>query len=394
MQRLLFFTLPLLLAAGPSPASTLAAASQQSASPPSSCPFPGSTSLPSSSPSSSPLNATTTPLDVPVWWADAVFREAARLEHMRGTAWTASIPPRPDRFVVLVEPRAHPLLAPVLALFMAQLAPRGWGLVLVHGTENEDYVRCCVRGWRTVHFRSLGEPDLSPPDHYSNTLTTRRFWEQLPGETYLMVQTDTFLRHPELDDFLSYEYVGSPWSPDVRARESSGALGGVWRGGRFPAEGGNGGLSLRTRSAMLRAIDVGVPRGDPRHPEDVFFVVSGAVTVAPREVGLRFGGESSLWVGAGPGIPAGLHKTFFYIDRSVVEPLLTVVPLDLEEEGADGWEEAARRLGTRPVGVAGVSAAPVQRSRAREEDEAVTISALGADKGAWADDGGEGVVGG
>jgi hypothetical protein len=67
------------------------------------------------------------------------------------------------------------------------------------------------------------------------------FWENLPGHTHLVFQTDSFLRNNTMERWLKYDYIGAPWGlPYIK------------RGDFLYKKVGNGGFSLRNKEAMLR----------------------------------------------------------------------------------------------------------------------------------------------
>ena len=45
-----------------------------------------------------------------------------------------------EKVAVLIEPRQHPLIKLVVHNFMYFLAPKGWSLLVVCGTDNSDFV--------------------------------------------------------------------------------------------------------------------------------------------------------------------------------------------------------------------------------------------------------------
>ncbi len=78
---------------------------------------------------------------------------------------------------VIVEPRRHPQLAPVVALFAARLGP-SWRLHLVHGTRNADLAQELAdeHGLRLA-TTNLGVSNLVPKDvAYNRLLTSLDFW--------------------------------------------------------------------------------------------------------------------------------------------------------------------------------------------------------------------------
>ena len=199
------------------------------------------------------------------------LREESRLLHQRNYALWLAFLERTDRALpaprglraprekcaVIIEPREHPHLSAVVRNVLHFLDD-SWGLCIVHGTRNRRFVEEMVDGWGDVLLLDCGAADL-PGSTYSDYKASRPFWWQLPSETILTFETDSVLRRRGIEAFLEYDYVGAPW---------------VWAlNGNREAEGpvGNGGLSLRKRSAMLRIIE---KHGHERRPgtlEDQFF---------------------------------------------------------------------------------------------------------------------------
>jgi len=94
---------------------------------------------------------------------------------------------------------------------------------------------------------------------YSLLLTSEAFWQAFTTDYVLIFQRDSRFcarSRRKLTDFVGrFDYIGAPWAP-VFAKSAGFCV-------------GNGGLSLRKRSAMLQCIRAGIKE---RHPEDVAFV--------------------------------------------------------------------------------------------------------------------------
>ena len=177
------------------------------------------------------------------------------------------------KFCVIVEPRQHPNLIPVIKNFMYLLQHTGWGLIVYHGPANEAFVKDGLKdafAHHTVHYVRMAQPNLTTRE-YSAMMCNPIFWQCLLDgfkcEHALIFQCDTLLLRGAdvIDGFLKYDYVGAPW-PD---------------GGMFAAlppnnrrvrlTVGNGGLSLRNVRTML-AITRKYPRlRESGVPEDVYF---------------------------------------------------------------------------------------------------------------------------
>lgn len=167
----------------------------------------------------------------------SISRRGRTRRHPRRKSQKGGGEPTSDTpFAVIIEPRNHKALAFVLRNFHEHLPP-AWKILVLHSTENETFVRDTIVGISApptrFQMRSLGVPSMSYED-YNTLLKQPEFYEKyIPAETFLLFQTDSMICGPHKDllqKFLAYDYVGAPW------RE-----GGV----------GNGGLSLRKRSAVV-----------------------------------------------------------------------------------------------------------------------------------------------
>jgi hypothetical protein len=172
------------------------------------------------------------------------------------------VAPYTPKVALIVEPRQHIHLAPVIVQ-MAGMYPE-WLIYLYHGTANGAFVRT--------------HPDLEPlidsgalvlfPLAVAN-LTSRMynamfispiFWETVNAQHALVFQTDVWIcEQPssDINDFLKYDFVGSPRNLPMLPKLFS-----------FM----NGGFSLRNVEAMKRVIQH-CPFPDPFGVlgEDVYF---------------------------------------------------------------------------------------------------------------------------
>jgi hypothetical protein len=145
------------------------------------------------------------------------------------------IPKDTNKFCVIIEPRSHHMLIPVIKNFMYLLQKKGWGLILFHGTENEQFIRDELNGWPNIRYIKMSVANLTSLE-YSNILCSIDFWQlllKLGCQHSLIFQVDTVLLKDTIDEFLQYDYVGAPWVVK-------------W----FGMDIGNGGLSLRNVKKM------------------------------------------------------------------------------------------------------------------------------------------------
>jgi hypothetical protein len=160
-----------------------------------------------------------------------------------------------NKFCVIIEPRKHFQLLPVIRNFMSLL--KTWGLIIYHGTENENFIKEKCKEYDNIYFENLNVPNLNI-DEYSNLLSDPNFYLNIKGKYncshILLFQTDTLLFKGEddINIFLNYDYIGAPW---------------IWK--NTPPV-GNGGLSLRNLEKMIFITENYKNSTTNPIPEDIF----------------------------------------------------------------------------------------------------------------------------
>jgi hypothetical protein len=200
-----------------------------------------------------------------------------------------------NKFCVIIEPRKHPLLESVLKNFMALLSQKNWGLIIFHGTENEEFVSNIISKWKTVYSIKLNYDNLSTR-MYNQLLCSNDFWnifKTIGAEHVLIFQTDVLLLRPDIDDFIEYDYVGAPWNPETIS---------FCRNNEFP--GGNGGFSLRNVDAMIDCIHQ-IPFQHIMNEDVYFSLICHHLhkKLPPMSISSQFSVESFYYEN-----PCGLHK--------------------------------------------------------------------------------------
>ena len=195
----------------------------------------------------------------------------------------------PDKVAVIVEPRVTQVLPDLLTWMIYLLSPHGWTFIVYCGTLNKHLVEDF-----DVEIRHLGKDNLKESD-YNALLLSPQFWSFMPFENVLIFQTDAVITDGRLDAFLKYDYVGAPWNKNKEWLNDNVSTFKLTSSG-FLHRGhvtGNGGLSLRTRSGMLRAIHKTQYRGGN---EDMFFSISNKkyLNIPPSEIAMKFAVESIL----------------------------------------------------------------------------------------------------
>ncbi|GBF99982.1 hypothetical protein Rsub_13114 [Raphidocelis subcapitata] len=253
------------------------------------------------------------------------------------------LPPSPSRAAVLIETKAAAKLPAVVANAAAVLPP-DWRLQLFLS----EAARALAAGApELAPLLASGRAFFSPlPEGYAavdgwwdyqTLLLSRQLWRAVAGEHVLLFQLDTAMcaaSPHKIGDYLSYDYVGAPWT-----RERWG-----------DAPGGNGGLSLRRRSRMLAALDALAPGGPqqgggggpqegaagppwamsaldaPRavgNEDQTFSVLLAAMGahLPTRDVARTFAVETVFY-----GAPFGVHKFWAYMTAEQSERLFEFCP--------------------------------------------------------------------
>ncbi|GMR05682.1 MAG: hypothetical protein BMS9Abin25_0257 [Gammaproteobacteria bacterium] len=227
------------------------------------------------------------------------------------------IPANADCSIVLMEPRLHPNLEYVLRNTL-YFAGEGWGLEIFAGPENWDYLKNLTRDWGTVRFHDLQTENLGSAQ-YNSLKKSADTWRRLSAETLLWIELDCLLVQPGIGKFLEWDYIGAPWRTEIAISPNCRV--------------GNGGLSLRSRSAMLRiaeaSIDNPIPNPSVIFTEDLYFCINmqlcnqqrpGSFKIPDVETAAQFSVESIY----SPS-PIGLHKTWSYLTPQKLELLLGLI---------------------------------------------------------------------
>lgn len=224
----------------------------------------------------------------------------SQIKRLSNLCISFELPRRFDKVAVIIEPRCIDILTDLLKWMVWLLSPKGWMFIVYVGNNNSEIVTNFIEHQNLsniVFVRSLECDNLTIKD-YNLLLTSSSFWESMPYENILIFQTDTLLLDGELDTFLKYDYVGAPWNKSMK-----------WLKSPDRHVTGNGGLSLRRKSAMLKVIQA-VPYKDVN--EDTYFclISKRLLNIAPPEVSIEFSVETVAYR-----FPKGFHKCWKYMSK-------------------------------------------------------------------------------
>jgi hypothetical protein len=240
-------------------------------------------------------------MDYPVEWVNRVFTKSMRIQND-----LVKPPKESDKTALIIEFRNEMFLLHVIRLFLYHLAPKGFRFLLLHGSKNRDLVKTFIEPLG-VEARELPYDNLTPTQ-YTNLLKQKSFWESIPGEHILLYELDTYIRHGNIEPFLEYDYVGAPWEPIMCPWSNS------------KSRVGNGGLSLRRKSALLRCLDTYPPEDCPYRNDDRYFseYCEDSMYLPSTEIARSFSVET--WEHPDP---LGFHKPWLYLPHEKIYPLLT-----------------------------------------------------------------------
>lgn len=194
---------------------------------------------------------------------------------------------------VIVETRSLPNLVEVIKGHMKFLPD--FGLTIFCSGENIDLLK--------VNFPEATIINLGchvSEIVYNRILTNVNFWLKTKYDKILIFQNDSCILRAGIEQFFDYDYVGAPW--------------------KFQVSGGNGGLSLRTKSKMIDVINK-YPYNPATHGnEDVYFsnhLELAGGKLAPRDVCEKFSVESIYREGT-----LGYHAIEKHLTKEQVNTIL------------------------------------------------------------------------
>lgn len=253
------------------------------------------------------------------------YRERRWLDHCRDVLdhllvplaqrWRRNPRLQPKRGAVLIENRINRQWL-FTVLNTALMCPEGTQLCLITDSQVLDQAQTMLEGfelplepwWSTAEELVPGVA-LHEAASFNGMMKQPRFWQGLPHDQLLLVQTDSLLVRPLPIFFFEYPYLGSPFLPNQQSeiferRNPQGELLSFFKvdtpiHGKpnpdvYPHLHGNGGLSIRHRSLMLEICKQQAQFSPMEEMEDVFFSrhLRSACQAAPLEVAQAFACES------------------------------------------------------------------------------------------------------
>ncbi len=173
---------------------------------------------------------------------------------------------------ILIEFRNFPHIEHLLRLLISKF-PQDWCHTIVCGNFNYDMIKqicdsICKNISSKITLIKLNINNITQQE-YSNLLLTKEFWNNFEGEKLLIYQEDTLVFHGKITPFLEYDYIGAPWNENQNDNSN-----GV----------GNGGFSLRSKSILLKCLDVLKPSDLQLSKSTQTYMKSVGLTLVPEDV--------------------------------------------------------------------------------------------------------------
>jgi hypothetical protein len=165
-----------------------------------------------------------------------------KIPEVREVTQGVELPTKSDSIAILPESRMLPHLEFILRNAIDKLPDNFVIAVTCTSSTFSDMKALCNTINENILVIDCGISDITQ-NSYNNMLLTREFWEKFDYENILIYQQDTMIFREGLEDFLEYDYIGAPWPG----------------GDDNPVGVGNGGLSFRKRSKLLKCLDTVSP---------------------------------------------------------------------------------------------------------------------------------------
>eukprot|EP00933_Yihiella_yeosuensis_P066811 TRINITY_DN7127_c0_g2_i1.p1 TRINITY_DN7127_c0_g2~~TRINITY_DN7127_c0_g2_i1.p1 ORF type:complete len:574 (-),score=49.68 TRINITY_DN7127_c0_g2_i1:328-2049(-) len=167
--------------------------------------------------------------------------------------------------------------------WMSRVLGSSWAIQIFYATDEGKNALDAMLGhppnviWSQLRMNGKVVHTMTKAE-FNKQFVTNDHWDALQHEHILWFELDAMLiQTPQcLEPFLKYDYVGAPW----RVRPG------------FPEYGGNGGLSLQRRSAVLNALTAPYNRhGEPADIHLVHILHKSGASFPSRDESMRFSSE-------------------------------------------------------------------------------------------------------
>ena len=191
--------------------------------------------------------------------------------------------------IIIVEPRIHKNIIPIIKNINKNL--ENIPIIFFHGNKNLEFMKKNFSNEindNKIKLINLNVDDLNI-EEYNLLISSLDFWEKVNGDIILFMEMDSCLcDNPDLkiNDFLDYNYVGSPWKNNKSFLDQTDTI-------------GNSGFSLRNKNETIKFIKNNEYKYGT--PTDVYF--NSIKNKPSHEKSKKFGVEQVFYPN-----PIGVHK--------------------------------------------------------------------------------------
>lgn len=173
-----------------------------------------------------------------------------------------------DKSVLIVETRILPHFEFNIRLLLSHIG-EGWSFNFYTGSLSFNYWKeTCRKISPNINVVSLGMETLSI-DQYSLLFLDKNFWNEIRSDKILTFQDDCISFRKGVSSFLKYDYVGAPWTK--KSKVSKSLI-------------GNGGVSIRTKSVLLEALERFHPHDFYLRKEKIKVLKGSGLIVMPEDI--------------------------------------------------------------------------------------------------------------
>lgn len=146
-----------------------------------------------------------------------------------------------NKEVILIEPRDKSEMCEYVIKNVMYFLHNDWNLTIFHGNLNKEHFEKIKKDLGDIKLVNLNVDNLKPPKDYNKFLTSKKMYDLIESDIFMIIQLDVLLFKSIPDKFLTYSYVGAPWKEPLAKKHG--------------VDCGNGGLSIRNKKDMLKILN-------------------------------------------------------------------------------------------------------------------------------------------
>ena len=200
---------------------------------------------------------------------------------------------------VLIEFREFPHVEFVLRNAIQKIGSN-WSFSIICGNNNFDLMKTIASSISNKIKIIKCNIDNLNVNLYNKFLTSKNFWNLLSGEKILLFQEDSLIFNDNINQFISYDYIGAPFPKHQNDT---------------PNKVGNGGFSLRSKSVMLKIINSISPENTTINSNTKDYMEKNNLTFIPEDIYFSKNAQE-----LGIGLIADYKSAYMFSSESIFNP--------------------------------------------------------------------------